>query len=289
MLVAFICSACHIKPFNVLSEKEMTDVLVDLHLTTAAINIRVPIEQKAIRQQYINAVFEKHGLTREEFETSLDWYTKNSKQLSAIYDAVELQLTQMETDVDNYVYHPELNPANDTIDTINIWMRPTRFHYALKATDSLRFEWHDSNFLTKGDKLIWSYVLKLSKSDTLPAPTMEFGVKYTDGTIDSIRHRMHGDTLKRQITVTHTMRSQPIKLWGIFCASEQTDDKNVTIDTVWMTRIFNKKSHPLDTAWRTHLDTLQKRTYNLPLPQKVMETKLGKANELMALPDKMPR
>ncbi|HQO48612.1 MAG TPA: DUF4296 domain-containing protein, partial [Paludibacteraceae bacterium] len=68
-----------------LSEKEMTDVLVDLHLTTAAVNIRVPIEQKAIRQQYINAVFEKHGLTREEFETSLDWYTKNSKQLSAIY------------------------------------------------------------------------------------------------------------------------------------------------------------------------------------------------------------
>ncbi len=37
------------------------------------------------------------------------------------------------------------------------------------------------------------------------------------------------------------MRSQPIKLWGIFCASEQTDDKNVTIDIVWMTRIFNKK------------------------------------------------
>ncbi len=94
MLVAFYLPGMPYKPFNVLSEKEMTDVLVDLHLTTAAVNIRVPIEQKAIRQQYINAVFEKHGLTREEFETSLDWYTKNSKQLSAIYDAVELQLTR---------------------------------------------------------------------------------------------------------------------------------------------------------------------------------------------------
>ena len=57
--------------------------------------------------------------------------------------------------------------------------------------------------------------VKLSKSDTLPAPTMEFGVKYTDGTIDSSDIACTAIHLKGNY-VTHTMRSQPIKLWGIF-------------------------------------------------------------------------
>lgn len=286
LVVVLMCTSCHMRPFGVLSEKEMEEVLVDMHLTTAAMNIHIPMDKKAIRQKYLNTVFEKHGITREKFEKSLDWYTRNPRKFEIVYEEVEKRLEQMNTDVDNFVYHPELNPANDTIDTVNVWLRPTFVRCRVQNLDSLSFAWNDSNFCKAGDRYIWSFVMT-ADVDTLRQSFVKFGVDYVDGTSDTIKHFFCHQGLRRRLTIKHCMREQPVKIWGSFFETENLKDNQfITIDTVSLLRIYNKQQNPLDSTWRVRMDSIQKNTTNeLSVSKPFVKMNRRNVNDLMTMPE----
>ena len=78
------------KPKNLLSQSEMAEVLADIHIAEANIQM-ANSEDDSIRQtytNYYNAVFEKHHITRETFIQSIGYYIKNPELLQNIYDNV---------------------------------------------------------------------------------------------------------------------------------------------------------------------------------------------------------
>jgi hypothetical protein len=78
------------EPKNLISENVMAEVLADIHIAEADIQL-ANSEDDSIHQTYINyyyAVFENHHITKDAFIQSMGYYIKNPELLQNIYDNV---------------------------------------------------------------------------------------------------------------------------------------------------------------------------------------------------------
>jgi hypothetical protein len=111
-LAAYAFSACTDRPSNVLSDKQMEDVLYDLYLAEVEINENRSIfnNDSTAKQKLLNSVFEKHKITEQKFDTSLVWYNGNidkylkvnnkvGERFSALASKLENNLNKMEAEI----------------------------------------------------------------------------------------------------------------------------------------------------------------------------------------------
>ena len=77
------------RPRGVLSNREMRNVLYDLHRADGAIQVagyNYSHDQEVAA--YYKNVLDKHGITQAQFDTSLVWYTDNPQIFNKIYPKV---------------------------------------------------------------------------------------------------------------------------------------------------------------------------------------------------------
>lgn len=100
MLTASCNSILSSKPAGTLSEEQMTDLLVDLHLNEARLRMsndslsRI-IDTTDLRIRFA-LVFKKHDIKPDEFNASLTYYIEHIEELDKIYVSVIARLTEME-------------------------------------------------------------------------------------------------------------------------------------------------------------------------------------------------
>jgi hypothetical protein len=100
MLAASCNRILKFKPSGMLSENEMADVLVDIHLTEATLrlgndSIARILDTTALRTRFAQ-VFKKHDVTPDQFNKSLNYYLVHIEELDKIYVEVISRLSQME-------------------------------------------------------------------------------------------------------------------------------------------------------------------------------------------------
>ena len=76
------------RPSDVLPPQKMEDVLYDYHLAQV-MGSDLTGENIYKRGLYVDYVFKKHHITPAQLDSSLVWYARNPKELSAIYDRLE--------------------------------------------------------------------------------------------------------------------------------------------------------------------------------------------------------
>lgn len=88
ILFVFVLLGCKPgKSAGILSESKMENILVDYHLAQGmAENSDMGLEQK--RYEYIQTVFNKHGITEAAFDSSMVYYSINAEVLVQIYNKV---------------------------------------------------------------------------------------------------------------------------------------------------------------------------------------------------------
>lgn len=120
VLFLIILSACGNRPRWVLSEDKMEDVLYDIHIADAEVEMDYTYfnENKDRKPELYNTVFEKHGITKEQFDTSLVWYSADMERYMKIYEKM-LQRYTVEIDTLNAQVgrQHELSPYAAT----NLW------------------------------------------------------------------------------------------------------------------------------------------------------------------------
>lgn len=104
LIIALLGASCNSilnsKPSGTLSQKQMVDVLVDIHLTEATLKIADDSltrlhDTTQIRIRFAQ-VFEKHDIDPDDFNTSLTYYLKHIEDLDKIYVEVINRLTELE-------------------------------------------------------------------------------------------------------------------------------------------------------------------------------------------------
>ena len=116
-----ILASCDGKGDGVMSKGKMEDVLFDYHLAQAmTFNLRS--DQRDLSDQYIAAVFKKHGVTEAEFDSSLVYYNRHQDQMADIYKNLQRRYERLDATLQYTTGNHEMQTAyTATGDTAEIW------------------------------------------------------------------------------------------------------------------------------------------------------------------------
>jgi hypothetical protein len=102
-LAIILSSSCTGKKKFIIPERKLIPLLVDLHLADG-IAMVVPFSSSALKldsAELYNAVFSKHHVTREMFDSSMVYYLGKPDKMIAIYSEVNTSLNKMESDLES--------------------------------------------------------------------------------------------------------------------------------------------------------------------------------------------
>ena len=222
LFVAFSCG----RPSNVLKEKEMVDLMVDMEIAEAYVNTQNNLTYHD-REDIGKRVLEAHGVSEETLDTTLAWYGRNMDEYSELFEKVDKEINRRRKK------YTEI-PGQKLKETDNIWTFGDHVVISpLSGQDAFTFS-IPRPALEKGNLVKLS--LYLPNSTNLKGT---LGVEYTDGSGESTMTNFTRNSVKMEI---QTDSSKTVsRLFGIM---HLKDTKNLPlyIDSISI------KGEPLDTT-----------------------------------------
>lgn len=150
---------------EVIPPAKMEKVLYDYHLTLG-LSSKLSSSEDHKKQAYKNYLFKKYNITSAQFDSSMVWYTRNSQELSKIYQKLDKRFSREKTKLNNLLQERHIDIAIQPGDTVNIWHYypvywltdaplNNKFIFSMKADDNFwvkdAFCWNaDVTFLSPG-------------------------------------------------------------------------------------------------------------------------------------------
>lgn len=255
-----LLTACD-QPINVLDVNDMAAVLADIHIAEAAMNNQISYANADVKRAYYEGIFDKHGTSHSTFTKSVDWYSRNPKYFEEVYTKTLEIITEKQEKVNNYAYHPELNPAFlNLIDSLDLWVRSPKIVVKSPVADSLYFELNDAQFFCAGDKYVWRFLQHVEGFDTLPQSKLKIVIEYPHQICDSVVYALPDKQTHLRYTVRLKARDSiaPQRIFGWFYTASLDSVRRVSVDSISLVRFYNKETHPLDSAVLHKLKALRK-------------------------------
>lgn len=170
-----IASACGRRPSDVLSEDDMTALLVDLYKAEAYVATDPDYSRSdSMRIVLRQSVLADHHATEADFNRSLDWYGHNIDRLGEIYDEVETRL-------ENEAQNPEAikGKKKDGAASESLWSGANRIALSpYRDRDRFSFDIESGRLKTGDTEIVWEFTVPV-----LPGRITTFmGADYADGT-----------------------------------------------------------------------------------------------------------
>ena len=255
-ILALFQLGCSSRPDGVMSRREMRSFLVDYHLLEGVF-LAQRIVEEAEKDNYYHALFEKHGITKADFDSSLVYYTRNPKVFERIYNGVTNDLDEIKADVSSGKYFPVLPDSVRLKPEIkDIWSLDSAFYAIGDSSESkLYFTIKNKDLLSK-DVYYFAFRMRAFPHDSIQSGYTTFRVHYADGQMDSLYHEVLNDSVFRRYKYTLiAKRNFKIdSLSGVFYENHQEADSFcVYVDSV----ILKRKYIPaLQDSIKLQLDTV---------------------------------
>ena len=224
-IVIFMVSGCSSHPKGppakgVISQNRFVDLLVDIHFYEG---VFISIEDMASYQRDINhdtvdyyqGIFEKHGVTREQFKKSFNYYSYNPSQFERLYNRVidELNRRMSEAEMRELeLLEHSLADTSPEIGSENLW----------DLSEDWSFPGPDTNKMisfkipAKGPgTYTFSANIIINRRDVSENPTVSLWFWYDDGTDYGYRDnfipfRLEKDGRERQVTVSRELTNPDV-------------------------------------------------------------------------------
>lgn len=201
--------SCSNRPENVLSRKEMTSFLVELHQLDGALNAKgMGSVDNRENIYYYNSLLKKHEITKAQFDSSLVWYSKNPKKFERIYVDVIEDLTKLDEKVKVGFFHPVDSAAlRDSHE--NVWPLARTTYKLTKDSTPTKIA-----FTVKARQLAWNDTYKLSFLHQIGKTTIAknqnavIRIHYRGNKTDSIVCKTINDSILRRYTITIKAKKQ---------------------------------------------------------------------------------
>ncbi len=198
LLLVLLLIQCQVRPSNVLSRDRMRDLTRDLILTETYLdNNYLP---DSIRALYYESVYQKHHITRADYDSSLVWYSKNSPILNSIYSELITEFQSQATALDSAIVDSTRLFRIRYQAPVSLWTNPSRL--LLPSDKKLCILTQSLNVPTTGDTL--DLRLRLTPLDSLQELHFALFVK------DSTDHLIH--RTRRSVPIGSTHYSQAFVL-----------------------------------------------------------------------------
>lgn len=183
-------------PFGLIQPEELEDLLYDYHIAQAMADAgRDSVNFK--RYSYVQAVFEKHGVSEAEFDSTMVWYASHATYLDDIYKKLQ----------ERYGTHVSALGAstgeNDVFahldaqgDTANVWQeRAFRILKPRFMDERLLFTMAADTSFHKGDALLWRFDTRYISHGRQNEAYAGFHVTYDNDSTAGVTQRIYSNSL----------------------------------------------------------------------------------------------
>lgn len=252
ILLLLLFAACENRPKDVLSRGKMEDVLYDYHLMQGVID-QLPTSEERLEkaQDYINSVYAKHGITEEQFDSSIVYYNRHPKDLHKIYTHLKERYTSINEEVQI------VNGNNDMMaiyatggDTTNLWSSARTL--ALHSKELLShesFTIHADTSFRRNDQFILTLTPLFIREDVSTYDIMlsvGLGVCYTDGKTAGVS-RVITSNGTQQLTLQTDATKDIKSITGFFQYQGKKTIRNLClIDDISLVRMHEKPKETVE-------------------------------------------
>ena len=238
--LALVAAACHRVPDSVIQPDDMAELMADVRVADAVIAVN-PSQYNApgTREALRDAVFARHGVTKEQFDSSLVWYGHNIGVYQDVTDrSIEILEARLER-VNGVVAEAALSVAGDSVD---VWQRPSALTVnSFSPSQYITFNLSADRNWERGDFFTWNARLAVPPVSATWSMTAE----YSDGTIETVISSLDVTELNRQsITFfTDTTRTAVALSGWLYLGMEGR--RPVVVDSISLTRSrITMPNHP---------------------------------------------
>ena len=220
-----VAASCIDRPDCVLDEPQMVDVLVDVHRAEGLLDLQDqqaqrPVESDQFQREVIAAVLQKHGVSREQYDSSLMWYAQHLNLLTRVYGHVDERLKEEHDYWSLQAEEAQDFAASAAGDSVQLWTM--RHHLVLDHArrGDMRF-WEfpsDSNFQT-GDTLHWRFDVQ----QLLPGQRLIASISLTEPPLDPNAPRRPGEKPRELTGESLGYDKQVIRANGSYVLVARTD------------------------------------------------------------------
>lgn len=93
----FVCVACQNALNAPVSEEKLINVLYDIHTAEALLESESQNMRDSMTKKYYAQIYQKHGISQVDFDSTMAIYTRNPTQLDTVYNRV-LRIVKAEKD-----------------------------------------------------------------------------------------------------------------------------------------------------------------------------------------------
>lgn len=183
-------------PLRVISPSDMEEILYDYHIAQAMAEAeRDSINFK--RYSYVSAVFEKHGISEAEFDSSMIWYSTHATYLQTIYKSLKERYSSSVAALGAAVGgNDAFSNLEQNGDTANIWHeRQFKTLRTRPTEDKLSFVLTADTTFRKGDSFLWDFNLVLiSQSKKRNEVYVALYIKYDNDSVIGTTQRIYSNT-----------------------------------------------------------------------------------------------
>ncbi len=219
---------CKSTPNGVLSHDDFVDLLVDLHKGEAYTDIFFrEFREDSMKATYQQSLLKKHGITQEEFDTTMVWYGAHIEEYISVYDDVIAQLEKESSQIT-----ATANQALSLIgDSVNLWHESS--HYVINRRSPSQFLQfyveYDENW-ENGDSYTWQFKTFNNVSSAIMAMVVEYKDFSTEYRTDDVKE----DGWKKMTMVIDSLKT-PVALYG-YVKFDVREDEEVYIDSMSLIR-----------------------------------------------------
>lgn len=184
IVALFLLMACSRTPDYVISEKKMAQLMADIYVGDAVVeNESRTYRNDSMRKVLMQSIYAKHGVTREQVDTSLYWYGHNIQEYMEMCRLTEEILQKRIEEAERAGGKAERAPRQMSVDgdSVDVWTGiRTRRNTTDIASDFIAFHVSTDKNWERGDR----YTLSVKGLNTHKAVTLSLAVDYNDGTTE---------------------------------------------------------------------------------------------------------
>ncbi|MGN0222941.1 MAG: DUF4296 domain-containing protein [Muribaculaceae bacterium] len=191
--LAIVAAACNRVPDSVIQPDDMAELMADVRVADAVISVnQAQYAAPGTREALRDAVFARHGVTKEQFDSSLVWYGHNMNLYQDVADHTIEILEARLAKVNGVVAEAALSVAGDSVD---VWQRPTALIVnSFSPSQYITFNLTADRNWERGDFFTWNARLAVPPTNAQWSMTTE----YSDGTIETVIASLDVTELNRQ-------------------------------------------------------------------------------------------
>jgi hypothetical protein len=198
IIILFSCSGKKAK--YIIPEKKMVPLLVDMHIADA-MGLDYTLRQNMLRLDsaaLYGGIFEKHGVTKMQFDSTISYYTRHPDRLSKLYEKVISSLSKLESEIKKAEENEALRRKITVWEDKNNYMLPNdgrtnRISFSVPVSD-------------QGEYTVTAQI-KVFRDDESLAPRINAFFWYDNQTEEGYRDYFPGAPIKKnEVLNTYTIQ-----------------------------------------------------------------------------------